>query len=87
MVKKILLFMVIVFLITVGLVYGTLFFKSIDPYVGVTTFSLNKTNLVVEDKVIETWNYPIVSDSKVLIPVDIIKKYIYEDLELSDKYD
>ncbi len=86
MVKKILLFMLVVIITTIGAVFGTLFFKSIDPYAGINTFSTNKVNLVVEDRLIETCNYPITNDNKVLIPVNIIKKYICEDIELSDKY-
>ncbi|MTI68482.1 MAG: glycoside hydrolase [Firmicutes bacterium] len=83
--KGIILFTVIM-LVTTITVLGLLFFKPIDPKDVVKAFEKNKTNLVIEDLVIDTEKHPIV-DEDILIPISTLKEYIYEDVELSKKYD
>lgn len=86
MLKKTLLLSLVIIALTVSVVFGVLFFKSIDPYNAVGVFSKNEINLVIGDIPIKTTHYPIVEGDRVFIPVDIIENHIYENVELNSKY-
>lgn len=87
MVKKTLIFLLIIAIMTTVTVLGIMFYKSVDPYEIVSAFTKGKINLVIEDRPIKTYSYPVIKNNKVLIPVDILQKYIYEDVELDSQDD
>lgn len=86
MMKKIILLSLFIVAITVTTVFGILFFKSIDPYNTIQAFSRNDINLIIDDNPIELTSYPIVTEDKVLMPIEVIRNHIYEDIELRKKY-
>ncbi|EOC99745.1 glycosyl hydrolase family 18 protein [Caldisalinibacter kiritimatiensis] len=87
MVKRISVFLVIVLVLSTLTVLGTMYFKDINPYHTIKAFKEGQTNIVLDDTPINTYSSPIIVDNKILMPVNIIKKYICSDIELSEKYD
>ncbi len=87
MIKKLITIIFISIIIITITVFTALFFKSISPYNYITAFAEGKVNTVIEGTAINTNDYPIIDEDKILIPVYILKNYIYSDVELSTEYD
>lgn len=87
MMKKAFVWSLVVIIITTGTILSLLFYKSISPYNVVKAFEYGKTNIVIEGEAISTDVYPIIDKNDIYIPIDIIKEYIYNDVELSKDYD
>ncbi|WP_425449440.1 glycosyl hydrolase family 18 protein [Dethiothermospora halolimnae] len=84
--KKVILFIVMLIVITTGSVLGIMYYKEIDPYNVIPSFSRGEINVVIEDKVIDTKNQPIIEDKNILLPYSLIKENITKDIEISEKY-
>lgn len=84
--KKVVLWIALVLVLIIPTVLGILFFKSVEPYNTINAFAQGELNIVIEDKPVKINKYPIVNENMVLVPVEIVKDYIYPDLELSEKY-
>ncbi len=86
MTKKIVLFIFTVVVMTFFSTVGMLFFRPVEPYHSVMAFSDEAVNIIIKDQNIHTDSYPIIQENEILIPVNILKDYIYSDVELSEKY-
>jgi spore germination protein YaaH len=86
MLKKLLLFFLIIAFVSTAVVIGTMYFKVVDPYEFVKAFKRGRTNIVIEDKPIYTVNHPIILEDKTLLPIDVIREYIYSDVELDEDH-
>ncbi len=85
MLKKIVFLIIIVSIMTTATISGVLYYKSIKPYKVLPAFEENSINVVMEDKVINVENSPIIENNNIFLPVDLIKKNIYEDIRLNEK--
>lgn len=86
MAKKILLFIFAIIIMTLFSTVGLLILSPVESYHTVMAFSEEVPNIVIDDKNIQTDIYPIIQENKILIPVSILKDYIYEYVELSEEY-
>lgn len=86
MLRKVFAVSLVVFIFSIPIILGVMSFKKVDPYTVLGAFSRDSINLVIEDSPIETNSSPIIQEDKVLIPVDLFKEHIYDDVELSEKY-
>jgi len=84
--KKMLLLVSSIMLITTLTILGLTVLKSEGAYTFGKAFADGETKIIVEDAPIDKGNYLAISDDKILIPVSILKEYIYKDVELSEQY-
>lgn len=86
MAKKVLLFTFTVVVMTLFSMVGMLFLRPVEPYHTVMAFSDEVVNIVIDDQNIQTNIYPVIQGNQILIPVSLLKDYIYSDIELSEQY-
>ncbi len=85
MLKKGIIFVFIVTIMTLLSVLGLLYFKPYEHQNIASDYVQNRVNIVIEDIALKS-DYSIIDNDKIYIPVEIIKKYLNSDIVL-DKAD
>ncbi|QIB27337.1 glycosyl hydrolase family 18 protein [Caloranaerobacter azorensis] len=85
MLKKGIIFVFIVAIMTLLSVLGLLYFKPYEHQNIASDYVQNRVNIVIEDIALKS-DYSIIDNDKIYIPVEIIKKYLNSDIVL-DKAD
>lgn len=87
MLKKGLIFVFVVTIMTVLSVLGLLYFKSYEPQNIAKAYTQNEANIIIEDIVLKPDVYSVIEGDKIYIPVEIIKEYLNPDIVLNEEDD
>ncbi|WP_054870503.1 glycosyl hydrolase family 18 protein [Caloranaerobacter sp. TR13] len=84
MLKKGLIFVSVVTIMTVLSVLGLLYFKSYEPQNIAKAYLENEANIVIEDIALKSEVYSVIEGDRIYIPVEIIKGYLNSDVVLDE---
>ncbi|WP_427338243.1 glycosyl hydrolase family 18 protein [Caloranaerobacter sp. DY30410] len=84
MLKKGLIFVFVVTIMTVLSVLGLLYFKSYEPQNVANAYLQNEVNIVIEDMALKSDIYSVIEGDRIYIPVEIIKEYLNSDIVLDE---